>query len=64
MGFTKQNEKERLAFIDLWSKYVIEHNDKDWSRQQNVIINSCIRSANMSIKDFLRMKSEKHSFGS
>jgi len=59
MGFTEQNEKERMKQVDLWSKYVLEHDDKEWSWQQNVIINSCIRSASMSREDYLIMKGFK-----
>jgi hypothetical protein len=33
--------------------------DKDWSRQQNVIINSCLRTASMTKEDYLYMKGEK-----
>jgi hypothetical protein len=57
MGFTEQNRKERLAFIDLWSAYVAGHNDRDWSRQQNIIINSCLESAHISVAEYLKMKS-------
>ena len=56
MGFKEDNFKERLKFVDLWSKYVVEHEDKDWSRQQNVIINSCIRTANITKEEYLKMK--------
>lgn len=60
--FTKENNKERLRFVDFWSKYVLEHDDRVWSRQQNVIINSCMRTANISRDDYLRLKSavKKH----
>lgn len=56
MKFTEQNEKERLKFVDLWSSFVLTHSDRVWSRQQNRIINSCMRSASMSRKAFLDMK--------
>ncbi len=56
MDFTDENNRERLRFIDIWAKYVREHDDKDWSRQQNVIINSCMRTASISREDYLRMK--------
>lgn len=57
MDFNKENQKERMKFVDLWSKYVLEHNDKEWSRQQNVIINSCLRSSRMTKEEYLSMKS-------
>jgi hypothetical protein len=56
MTFIDDNRKERMKFVDIWSKYVLEHSDKEWSSQQNVIINSCLKTANMSKDDFLRMK--------
>ncbi len=59
MSFIEDNQKERLKFIDLWAKYVLEHDDKEWSRQQNIIINSCLRSASMKKEDYLNMKGEK-----
>ncbi len=58
MAFKDENEKERIRFIDLWSNYVLEHSDKDWSRQQNIIINSSLKSANISKKDYLKLKGE------
>ena len=59
MKFTSENQKERMKFVDLWSKYVLEHDDKDWSRQQNVIINSCLRNNKMTKEQYLAMKGEK-----
>ena len=59
MGFTEENEAERLKFVDVWSKYVLEHTDREWSRQQNVIINSCIRSADITREEYLHIKSLK-----
>jgi hypothetical protein len=58
MNFTDENNRERLEFVDLWSKYVVEHDDREWSMQQNVIINSSIRSANMTREDYLKMKTQ------
>ncbi len=60
MTFNEENQKERLKFIDLWSKYVLEHDDKVWSRQQNVIINSALKSANMSKEEYLKMKGKNN----
>lgn len=52
------SQKQRLQFIDLWAKYVLEHEDRDWSRQQNVIINSCLRNSPMTKELYLKMKGE------
>jgi hypothetical protein len=54
--FTKENQKERFRFIDQWAEYVRTHSDQDWSRQQNVIINSCLRTASMTEEQYLAMK--------
>lgn len=56
--FNEQNSKERMEFIDLWSKFVLENEDGEWSRQQNIIINSCLRFSNLSKEEFLKLKGE------
>ena len=38
------NQKQRNEFIDLWAEYVKTHSDREWSVQQNVLINSVLRS--------------------
>ncbi|MCK5149815.1 hypothetical protein KAJ87_02725 [Candidatus Pacearchaeota archaeon] len=40
--FKIQNAKERLKFIDFWANYVKTHSDKEWSEQQNILIDSQI----------------------
>ena len=40
--FKKKNAEERLKFIDYWTEYIKSHSDKEWSRQQETIINSQI----------------------
>jgi hypothetical protein len=42
-AFKKRNSEERLRFIDYWVNYVKTHSDKEWSKHQNVIINSQIK---------------------
>ena len=36
----EKNFKERLAFVKFWVDYIKGHNDKEWSEQQNIVINS------------------------
>lgn len=43
--FKEQNAKERLEFIEFWSEYIKTHSDKEWSMQQNKLINSQLKSA-------------------
>ena len=56
MTFIEENQKERLEFVDKWSKFVLEHDDKVWSKQQNMIINSCLRSSNITKEEYLALK--------
>jgi hypothetical protein len=58
MGFIEDNEKERKRFVRKWAEYVRTHSDKEWSQQQNVIINSALKSANMTREQFFKMKGE------
>lgn len=45
MYFDKEkNEKERLKFIEMWAEYIRTHSDKEWSRQQNILINSLVKN--------------------
>ena len=58
-SFLKENQKERFRFVDQWADYVRSHQDKEWSRQQNLIINSCLQTASLTKEQFLVMKQEK-----
>lgn len=55
MKKNNRNREQRMKFIDLWAEYVKTHDDKDWSRQQNIVINQI---ANMTKEQFLEMKKE------
>ncbi len=39
----KTNQEDRINFVKFWANYVRTHSDKEWSKQQNIIINSQIR---------------------
>ncbi len=53
------NKKQRMDFVEYWAEYVRTHEDKDWSKQQNVLINSQIRGAlQLSRKEYLELKKE------
>ena len=58
MSTVDEHQKERLRFVDFWADYVRTHDDREWSSQQNLIINSCLRSTGMTREMFLRMKGE------
>lgn len=36
----KKNIEERRRFVKLWAEYVRNHEDEEWSRQQNTVIDS------------------------
>ncbi|MBI5872448.1 hypothetical protein HZB88_05215 [archaeon] len=36
----RDNEEERSNFIKFWVEYIKTHSDKEWSKQQNIIIDS------------------------
>jgi hypothetical protein len=56
VGFTDDIDKERMDFVERWARFVVANPDREWSRQQNVVINSALRSSDISLHDFLRMK--------
>jgi len=58
--FTSKNQEERMHFVDKWAEYVKTHSDKDWSKQQNIVINSSLKSASMTKEQFFKMKQEEN----
>ncbi|MFA5020302.1 MAG: hypothetical protein WC533_04345 [Candidatus Pacearchaeota archaeon] len=34
------NKDDRLNFVEFWAEYVRTHSDKEWSEQQNFLIDS------------------------
>jgi len=46
----QRNSEERMKFIEFWAEYVRTHSDKEWSKQQNVIIDSQIEHAHNLVK--------------
>lgn len=36
----KDNKEDRTNFIKFWANYIKENSDLDWSKQQNIVINS------------------------
>jgi hypothetical protein len=54
-----RNEAERLEMISLYVKHVKSLPDKEWSRQQNVVIDSIYTSAiQVDPKVYLKLKGE------
>tara|TARA_Y100000310_G_scaffold333552_1_gene411329 strand:+ start:346 stop:540 length:195 start_codon:yes stop_codon:yes gene_type:complete len=54
----KDNQEERNNFIKYWAEFVRTHPDKEWSTQQKILIESQLKSANISAKEYLRQKGE------
>lgn len=42
----RRNREQRRTMIKQWAEYVRTHDDEEWSRQQNKLINSQLQSAN------------------
>ena len=40
----RTNKEDRLNFVKFWAEYVRTHSDEEWSRQQNILINSQIKN--------------------
>jgi len=36
----KSNQEDRMNFVVYWANYVKTHPDKEWSKQQNIVIDS------------------------
>lgn len=57
----KDNKEDRMNFVEYWAEYVRTHEDKDWSEQQRILIDSQIKNARkvkLSVKDYLKVKGE------
>ena len=53
----KSNQQQREWFVNYWVNYMKTHSDEEWSRQQNVLINSMLKSAKQwSREEFLELK--------
>jgi hypothetical protein len=39
----RDNKEDRLNFVKFWAEYVKTHSDQEWSKQQNVVIDSQIK---------------------
>ncbi|MBI2151918.1 hypothetical protein HYU21_04290 [Candidatus Woesearchaeota archaeon] len=48
---------DRKGFIDYWVDYMKTHTDAEWSRQQNVLINSVLKTVKQpSAKEYMERK--------
>lgn len=58
MVLSKRNMKERLEFVRFWANYIKTHNNKEWSRQQALLVNSILKSANKDPELYMKVKSK------
>jgi len=57
----EQNDKQRMRFVKHWADFIKTHSDKEWSKQQNVLINSQLDNSKqfkLSPKQYLKIKGE------
>ena len=55
----EKNQRERIKFIEFWANYIRTHSDKEWSRQQKVLIDSQVNNAKkqlITVKQYLEIK--------
>lgn len=45
----KTNEEDRANFIKCWVEYMKSVSDEEWSKQQNIVIDSQIKNAGKTI---------------
>ena len=48
--------KERLEFVRFWANYMKTHTNSVWSRQQAMLINSVMKTADKDPKLYLKIK--------
>lgn len=56
MGYSNRDTGERLAFLRSWANYIKRHENKVWSKQQNNLINSILKSADKSPELYSNVK--------
>lgn len=60
----ESNIRQRNWFVNYWANFVKTHSDKEWSRQQNVLINSVLKTAKqLSREEYLELKGERFGKG-
>ena len=54
------SQAQREEFIDYWVEFMLSHTVKEWSRQQNIFINSYFHTSHQfSRKEYLELRGEK-----
>lgn len=55
-ALSNRDAKERLAFVRLWADYMKKVPNRVWSRQQAMLVDSMLKSANQNKKLYIRVK--------
>ena len=50
------NSKQRLEWVRYWTDYMKKNSNEVWSRQQADLINSVMRSADISPENYMKIK--------
>ena len=56
MALSRRNLEERFRFVRLWADYVKKTPNREWSRQQNLLINSAMKSASQDVVLYRKVK--------
>jgi hypothetical protein len=56
MALNKKEKEERLKFVRFWANYIKSHPNRVWSKQQNVLINSVMKSVDKDPKRYMKLK--------
>lgn len=61
----QKNQAERMKFVEYWAEYVRTHPDKDWGKQQAILINSQLSNKYpLTREEYLKMKNQQSSINS
>ena len=56
MALSKKDAEQRLRFVKTWVGYVKRTPNAKWSREQNLLINSVMKTASQDLKRYLKVK--------
>ncbi len=57
----RNNSEDRMNFVEYWAEFVRTHSDKEWGKQQRILIDSMMQNAKqfpLSAEEYLRLKGE------
>jgi|SaaInlStandDraft_5_1057022.scaffolds.fasta_scaffold231107_2 hypothetical protein len=49
---------KRKEFVKYWADFVKKNPDEEWSRQQNIVINSQLNNSKLTRKQYMKIKGE------